>query len=80
MFGEGEGPQWLDYLDCMGDEESVWGCGHAGVGYVDPLVCPHFFDLGVTCEGEEGGREGRREEGMEWREGGSDGGRERWKE
>ena len=56
VFGRGEGPQWLDFVECSGTEESVFECGHAGLGQVDSDVCPHDYDLGIVCQGLEEGR------------------------
>ena len=49
-YGEGSGPLWLDFVECSGDEESIFDCGNLGIG--QSLVCgDHTKDVGVVCEG-----------------------------
>ncbi|XP_078140671.1 scavenger receptor cysteine-rich domain-containing protein DMBT1-like [Centroberyx gerrardi] len=46
-FGRGEGPIWLDNMDCTGSETTLRECRHAGLGSHD---CDHSDDAGVVCE------------------------------
>ena len=45
-FGQGSGRVWLAYLQCTGEEESLFNCGHYGIGQ---LYCSHYWDAGVAC-------------------------------
>ena len=45
-FGQGEGPIWLDNLQCIGTETSIFDCTHAGLGIHN---CQHTDDAGVEC-------------------------------
>ena len=45
-FGQGEGPIHLDYLQCTGEEESLLGCRHRGIGIHS---CGHYEDASVIC-------------------------------
>ena len=45
-FGQGEGPIWLDDLDCAGDEEALTRCPSSGVGQHN---CGHAEDAAVRC-------------------------------
>ena len=49
QYGPGTGRQWLDFIDCTGEEDSIFNCSNGGLGQT---VCGHQFDLGVVCEGE----------------------------
>ena len=45
-FGAGEGPIWLDDVQCTGSEESILNCTHRGFGEHN---CNHEEDVGITC-------------------------------
>lgn len=42
-FGEGTGPILLDNLQCNGDEDTIFDCGHSGIGNHD---CSNAEDAG----------------------------------
>jgi len=46
MFGGGDGPTWMDGLNCSGGEASLQECEFNGWGEED---CSHSEDVGVTC-------------------------------
>eukprot|EP00117_Sycon_ciliatum_P038623 scpid28565/ scgid28669/ Lysyl oxidase homolog 2A; Lysyl oxidase-like protein 2A len=46
--GNGAGQIWLDELQCAGNEQSLTGCRHSGLGIHN---CLHSEDAGVTCSG-----------------------------
>ena len=48
-FSEGEGPIFLDYLECDGDEDDLLDCRrNSPLGIVD---CSHSSDVGIICPG-----------------------------
>ena len=46
-YGQGTGPILLDDVDCLGNESSLFSCGHSGFGTHD---CSHSKDASVQCE------------------------------
>ena len=45
-FGQGNGPIWLDDINCVGMEISISDCRHSGWGVHN---CGHHDDAGVVC-------------------------------
>ncbi|KYO32857.1 hypothetical protein Y1Q_0021941 [Alligator mississippiensis] len=45
-FGEGDGPIWLEKLDCRGTESSLWHCPAKHWGDIN---CHHKEDAAVNC-------------------------------
>ena len=46
MYGKGQGPVWLDDVECMGSEETILNCDHSSVGIHD---CTHMEDVAIQC-------------------------------
>ena len=46
QFSDGQGPIWLDELDCDGDENNLDECNILRRGFSD---CRHEEDVGVSC-------------------------------
>ena len=46
VFGSGEGPIWLDDVDCNGSEDSIFDCYHNDIGVHN---CQHSEDVGIIC-------------------------------
>ena len=51
-FDQGSGPIWIDNIECMGNESTLFSCGHLGINIT--RNCSHNEDAGVTCYGEQG--------------------------
>ena len=45
-FGQGNGPIWLDDMNCVGMEISISDCHHSGWGVHN---CGHHDDAGAVC-------------------------------
>ena len=45
-YGGGQGPIYLDDVQCSGNESSLLECDHNGV---ENHNCAHFEDAGVAC-------------------------------
>ena len=51
LHGPGNGPIWLDDVECSGTEKDLVECSHAGWAEVNGQRCSHREDASVTCEG-----------------------------
>ena len=51
IYGQGIGPIWLSYLNCVGTEWSIANCSHRGWGVHH---CSHWEDVSVKCTCTEG--------------------------
>lgn len=49
-FGRGDGPIWLDNMECTGDELALTQCNHPPFGVNN---CGHGEDASVICLGKE---------------------------
>ena len=47
LFGSGSAPVWLSKVGCLGNENKLSHCIHAGAGNVGN--CSHVQDVGVKC-------------------------------
>ena len=45
-YGHSRGPIYLDNIQCRGSEQSLFHCGHRGIGVHS---CSHRHDVGVVC-------------------------------
>ena len=45
-YGQGSGPIWLSYLNCIGTEWTIRNCSHRGWGNHH---CGHWEDASVKC-------------------------------
>ena len=46
VFGVGEGPIWMDNVECNGTESRIGECQRASL---DTVNCGHHEDAGVIC-------------------------------
>ena len=55
-FGPGNGPIWLSYPNCRGNELSIFDCPiNQGYPIGSPWSgCNHGYDVGVSCQGQFG--------------------------
>jgi len=60
-YGEGEGPIWLDDIQCRGTETEISKCSFAGWGLHD---CDHSEDVAVFCTGDPSGNVACRSKGI----------------
>jgi deleted-in-malignant-brain-tumors protein 1 len=51
-YGEGEGPSWLYYVRCDGNEKSIWECSNSGWNVTHTSCRTHEYDAGVYCTGQ----------------------------
>ena len=50
VFGEGEGPVFLDQVHCIGTEEKLLDCSHGGIGH-HSCAAEHELDVAIICKG-----------------------------
>ena len=50
-FGRGSGPILLDYVECTGNESSIFNCTHQGIGvHSSSYWCTrHYYDASAVC-------------------------------
>lgn len=46
LYGQGQGPIWLDNVYCVGTETVIHNCYHGGWGSHN---CDHSKDLSINC-------------------------------
>ena len=46
LYGQGSGMTWLNYVNCVGTEQTIRMCSHNGWGL---SYCSHRYDAGVRC-------------------------------
>lgn len=51
-YGGGEGPSWLYYVRCDGNEKSIWECSNSGWNVTHTSCRTHEYDAGVYCTGQ----------------------------
>ena len=56
-YGQGTGPIFLDNVNCLGSESSLFSCRHGGLGNHN---CRHSQDASVRCGNTEGENKQRR--------------------
>lgn len=49
FYGAGDGPSWLYYVRCDGDEKSIWSCTNSGFNVSHPSCRNHKYDASVYC-------------------------------
>ena len=50
-YGEGSGPIWLNYPNCIGTESNLLECPREyDIGYLY-YFCSHSYDVSVICPG-----------------------------
>ena len=46
LYGQGSGRVWLNYVNCVGTEQTIGNCSHRGYGL---CYCSHRYDASVRC-------------------------------
>ena len=47
-YGSGDGPIWIDDVECIGTESDIFACEHSGISNHN---CDHGEDVSVECSG-----------------------------